>query len=164
MKNNNFKILSLFLGLMVSVFAFVACGDDDSDDDFTSGQYAGNRIVGEWVWGQRDMPQEERQHHTQGYIFKANGEVSYYSTWSEENYASEEGKQGTYTVDGIKLRFHWTKSVMKENGETHAEDIDEMEDVEIMYPEEGNDDMFLKRYYVVEGRQGWTEEGPFYKK
>ena len=41
---NYFKLMSLLLGMVLCSAAFVACGDDDDD-----GQYAGNRLIGEWV-------------------------------------------------------------------------------------------------------------------
>ncbi len=43
---NYFKLMSLLLGMVLCSAAFVACGDDDDD-----GQYAGNRLIGEWVAG-----------------------------------------------------------------------------------------------------------------
>ena len=65
---NYFKLMSLLLGMVLCSAAFVACGDDDDD-----GQYAGNRLIGEWVWGEPNQNQQEMQHHQRGYIFNADG-------------------------------------------------------------------------------------------
>jgi hypothetical protein len=54
--------------------------------------------------------------------------------------------------------------VYKEHGEIDEEPLEEpyVDEYEIVYPETGNTCMFLK--YKIEGREGYGEEGPFYKK
>ena len=159
-----FYFMSLFLGLLVCSSAFVACGDDD-DSSSDSGKYAGNRIVGTWQWGDPEMSSEEHHHHNMGYIFKANGDCENYMVQQEEEESWGEYRYGTYTINGIKLVMTWTKVVYKEHGETFEKSIEQPQpdECEIMYPKEGNVGMFLKRYYMIDGRQGWSEEGPFYK-
>lgn len=159
---NYFKLMSLLLGMVLCSAAFVACGDDDDD----AGQYAGNRLIGEWVWGEPNQNQEEMQHHQRGYIFNADGTCYAYMRRTMEGETWEESQAGTFVLNDLKLKITWTKWINKEEGETFEEPMEEpiIDECEIMYPETGNTGMFLKRYYISDGRQGWTEEGPFYKK
>ena len=173
---NYFKLMSLLLGMVLCTTAFVACGDDDDDNNngssggvVTEGKYAGNRLVGEWAWGDPNQAayQEEAQRHQMGYIFNADGTCTHYMRQAWEGESWEENETGSFTLfSDIKLRITWTKRVYKENGKVHEEVMDEPEtiDYEIMYPEQGNNGMFLKYYYEIDGRQAWTEDGPYYKK
>ena len=164
-----FYLMSLMVGLLVCSFGFVACGDDDDDNGnggvITTGKYAGNRLVGEWIWGEPNMSQEQG-HHAAGYIFNADGTCKYYSRHTDEGESWEEQRIGTFVLNKLNLTISWTKMVMKENGKTFEEPMDSVyvDQCEIMYPESGDVGMFLKRYYDTGSGQGWSEEGPFYKK
>jgi hypothetical protein len=161
----NFKMMSLLLGLLICSLGFMACGDDDDEDNVT-GPYSGNRLVGTWVWGQPDMPENEESHHSAFYVFKANGEVYYESHDNHgEDDKSETVKTGVFKLDDIKLTITWTSQKEVINGTKTENKETEVDECEIMYPEQGNNGMFLKRYYTTyDQKQGWTEEGPFWKK
>ncbi|WP_155808635.1 hypothetical protein [Xylanibacter brevis] len=165
-----FYLMSIMFCMIIGSMAFVACGDDDDDNGtgvITEGKYAGNRLIGEWIWGEPDMPQHEEGHHAAGYIFNANGTCTHYNRDSWDDQVFEDIEKGTFVLDGLKLTITWTTRIMKEHGETFEDTMEdpEIDECEIMYPEEGNVGMFIKRYYDAGGgRQGWNEEGPFYKK
>lgn len=158
---NYFKLMSLILGMVLCSAAFVACGDDDDD---AGGQYAGNRLIGEWVWGEPNQNQQEMQHHQRGYIFNADGTCTRYMREAWEGESFERLEYGTFVLNDLKLKITWTKEVYKEHGEIDEEPLEEpyVDEYEIVYPETGNTGMFLK--YKIEGREGYGEEGPFYKK
>ena len=139
---NYFKLMSLLLGMVLCSAAFVACGDDDDD-----GQYAGNRLIGEWVWGEPNQNQQEMHMR---------------EAWEGESF--ERLEYGTFVLNDLKLKITWTKEVYKEHGKIDEEPLEEpyVDEYEIVYPETGNTGMFLK--YKIEGREGYGEEGPFYKK
>lgn len=157
---NYFKLMSLLLGMVLCSAAFVACGDDDDD----AGQYAGNRLIGEWVWGEPNQNQEEMQHHQRGYIFNADGTCYAYMRRTMEGETWEESQAGTFVLNDLKLKITWTKWIFKEGGVVEEEPMEEpmVNEYEIIYPETDNTGMFLK--YKYQGSEGYGEEGPFYKK
>lgn len=170
------QFFSLLAGLVLGSLAFVACGDDDDSNDNNGKSdeptvVINDRIVGTWIWGEPGQPVDEG-HHAAGYVFQDNGQCKYYERFYEyidDNRVlmEEESKEGTFTVTNLKLVMNWTKGTWYDGGSgvRHDLDADELgtDEAEIMYPEKGDIGMFLKRYYIQDGRQGWTEEGPFYK-
>ena len=151
------KQIKLLMCIMLSVFALSACGDDDNKD--SGGEQSGiqDRIVGSWVWGETGNFNPSA-HHAARYIFRSNGKCEYEEYWNEGDISSNTKKSGTFSVNGIDLIMNWT-SITKD-GSAQEPEVDK---AEIMYPASGDTGMFLKRYYTVDGRTGWSEEGPFTK-
>ncbi len=150
------KLMSLFLSIMVSIFALSACGDDDNNKDEEEGGIK-DRIVGIWVWGE-STAFSPSAHHAARYIFRSNGKCEYEEHWNDSDYSSHTKKSGTFSINNIKLIMNWTSVTV--DGKEQGTELDE---ADIMYPESGDTGMFLKRYYTVDGRTGWSEEGPFTK-
>jgi len=84
------RMASFFLGMMAGASLMVSCGDDDNDDNGEKGSdnNGDSRIVGTWEW---EDPQQEEGLHTIGYLFKANGDCSFYERYLKEEQEEEQG-------------------------------------------------------------------------
>ena len=131
-------------------------------------------IVGSWTWGQPDMPEGEQEHHVAGYVFKASGECYFneqYYEWNENGQPflmDEKTKLGSSTIDGTKLKMNWTSGSVYDGGSGTKHELDPEElgidEAEVVFSSSDKYDfMSLRRYYDQGGRQGYREEGPFYK-
>ena len=94
MKNLGF-MMSLMLGLFVSVCALTACSSDDDDDV---------SIYGTWCYDYFNDGETVYVETT----FKENGTCTEYSYNSDKSYEST--MNGTFKVDGNKLSIWWEGS------------------------------------------------------
>ena len=157
------KLIGLLLGFIVGSQALVACSHDDDNHIDVS-----DRIIGTWI-GESSEIQETEADCTAGYVFEANGKVVHYERFlvpGTQKLDYELNETGVYTVNGIKLVITWNHvSYYDAVSGRYEENVNDIDEIVIMYPKQETRGMYLKRYFPThEGPQGWSEEGPFYKK
>ncbi|WP_156803998.1 hypothetical protein [Hallella multisaccharivorax] len=86
----------LLMTLMVAVLTFSACSSDDDDNNGNSN----SSIVGTW-YGENDDESDEFQFNADGTCTDITTELDMPSTKTRLS--------GTYTLNGSKLTFYWTK-------------------------------------------------------
>lgn len=91
------SILSLALGLFVSVTAFVACGSNDEENGSSS-----NPLVGTWYTTE---PNDDGHYYT--ITFKADYTCTWFEYDDPNDQTSFDADTGKYTVEGNKLAIWW---------------------------------------------------------
>lgn len=135
-----------------------------------------SQIVGNWKWGVPNMPEQE-EHRSAGYEFKRDGSCMYYEReymqGQDQNILMYELlKYGNYSINGTNLSIRWTSGSSYDGGSGVKHELDEgqlgEDKAEAVFSKETVEGvvysyMSLRRYYDQGGRQGYSEEGPFYK-